>query len=101
MDILEPDGVLDRPHRMALRSLAINNSLFETATEEKQAIATAEMAVEAVHLLVLKHQVFARMPLGKPVRFGASGGRRGDCPPKLRGDHHQRALQQPTLGEVF
>src|SRR6266436_1249008 len=86
---------------MALRSLAINKSRFETAAEEQQAIATAEMAVKAIHFLILDHQVFARMPLGKPVRFGASGGRRGDRAPKLRGDHDQRALQQPALREVF
>ena len=95
------DGILDRQHRVLVGRLAIDEALLESAAEEGEAVAAAEMAVETVHLLVLDHQVFAGVPLRKPIRFFAGGGRRSNGAPELGGNHHQGPVQQAALVQIL
>src|SRR6185437_7262739 len=85
---------------MMVGGLAMNIAALESAAEEEHALATAEVAVEAVHLFVLDNQIFARVALGETVRLLAGGWGRRNGTTEFRHDAHQRAIQHAPLIEV-
>jgi hypothetical protein len=74
MDVFQADGILDRQHWVPVCRLTIDEALLESDAEERQAVAAAEMAVEAIQLLVFDHQLVARVPFCKVDGSGAEGG---------------------------
>ena len=78
---------------MVLSGFSMDVSLFESATKEGHAVATAEVAVETVHFLIGDNEILSGMPLGKAFRFGTGRRRTGDGSTKFRHDADEGSLQ--------